>query len=392
MTPHPRRHQRLPAAAGRHPDLRRGAAGPPPAGLGGRARLATPRVGGATTPALPYPGGPAAHAACCCRPGPPPGPPPTSRAGTAATAPSSAPPRRSGCSPRRCATAGVAAPGRRHARPRDRLGGAARVAGSCCSASPATSTCSPTSASTRAAGSSRRSARRTRLAQLSPGVDVDRFTPDADGAAVRRRYGLGDGAGRRLRVPAGRPQGPGRAGGRLAAGARPPSRRAAAPRRRRPGRGVAAPRGRRGWAGAAPSSSPGRWRPTQLPAHYAAGDVFAMPCRTRRAGLDVEGLGIVFLEAAACGLPGRRRHLGRRAGGGAGRRHRPRRRPAVARRRRRRDRGPAGRPGPRPRDGRGRPGLGGAALVVDDDRRDVRRAAREHGPAAARRGSVRQRV
>jgi len=41
----------------------------------------------------------------------------------------------------------------------------------------------------------------------------------------------------------------------------------------------------------------------ELPAHYAAGDVFAMPCRTRRAGMDVEGLGIVFLEASACGLP-----------------------------------------------------------------------------------------
>jgi phosphatidylinositol alpha-1,6-mannosyltransferase len=41
----------------------------------------------------------------------------------------------------------------------------------------------------------------------------------------------------------------------------------------------------------------------QLPAYYGAGDVFAMPCRTRLGGLDVEGLGIVFLEAAACGLP-----------------------------------------------------------------------------------------
>ena len=40
-----------------------------------------------------------------------------------------------------------------------------------------------------------------------------------------------------------------------------------------------------------------------LPAYYGAGDVFAMPCRTRLGGLDVEGLGIVFLEAAACGLP-----------------------------------------------------------------------------------------
>lgn len=38
-----------------------------------------------------------------------------------------------------------------------------------------------------------------------------------------------------------------------------------------------------------------------LPAHHALGDVFAMPCRTRGAGLDVEGLGIVFLEAAAAG-------------------------------------------------------------------------------------------
>jgi phosphatidylinositol alpha-1,6-mannosyltransferase len=38
-------------------------------------------------------------------------------------------------------------------------------------------------------------------------------------------------------------------------------------------------------------------------AHYAAGDVFALPCRTRGGGLDVEGLGIVFLEAAATGLP-----------------------------------------------------------------------------------------
>ncbi|HEY4855012.1 MAG TPA: glycosyltransferase family 4 protein, partial [Streptosporangiaceae bacterium] len=41
----------------------------------------------------------------------------------------------------------------------------------------------------------------------------------------------------------------------------------------------------------------------ELPAYYDAGDVFAMPCRTRRGGLDVEGLGIVYLEASAAGLP-----------------------------------------------------------------------------------------
>ncbi|HEX3705607.1 MAG TPA: glycosyltransferase family 4 protein [Mycobacteriales bacterium] len=41
----------------------------------------------------------------------------------------------------------------------------------------------------------------------------------------------------------------------------------------------------------------------QLASWYRAGDVFAMPCRERLNGLDVEGLGMVFLEAAACGLP-----------------------------------------------------------------------------------------
>jgi phosphatidylinositol alpha-1,6-mannosyltransferase len=41
----------------------------------------------------------------------------------------------------------------------------------------------------------------------------------------------------------------------------------------------------------------------ELPAHFVAGDVFAMPCRTHGRGLDVEGLGIVYLEASASGLP-----------------------------------------------------------------------------------------
>jgi phosphatidylinositol alpha-1,6-mannosyltransferase len=42
---------------------------------------------------------------------------------------------------------------------------------------------------------------------------------------------------------------------------------------------------------------------SELPGYYDAADVFAMPCRTRRAGLDVEGLGLVYLEASATGLP-----------------------------------------------------------------------------------------
>ncbi len=40
-----------------------------------------------------------------------------------------------------------------------------------------------------------------------------------------------------------------------------------------------------------------------LPAYYAAGDVFAMPCRERRFGLEVEAFGIVFIQAQAVGVP-----------------------------------------------------------------------------------------
>ncbi|MEQ3552222.1 glycosyltransferase family 4 protein [Pseudonocardia nematodicida] len=47
----------------------------------------------------------------------------------------------------------------------------------------------------------------------------------------------------------------------------------------------------------------GRVAAAELAAHHAAGDVFALPCRTHLGGLDVEGLGIALLEAAACGLP-----------------------------------------------------------------------------------------
>lgn len=41
----------------------------------------------------------------------------------------------------------------------------------------------------------------------------------------------------------------------------------------------------------------------ELPGRYQEMDIFAMPCRNRWLGLEQEGLGIVFLEAAACGLP-----------------------------------------------------------------------------------------
>jgi phosphatidyl-myo-inositol dimannoside synthase len=144
--------------------------------------------------------------------------------------------------------------------------------------------------------------RRTRLAQLSPGVDVKRFTPEADGVGVRRRYGLGEApvvvCVSRLVARKGQDV--------LVAGwhrvlARHPDARlllvGGGPAEASLRRAVAA----RGLTGSVVLTGP--ISPADLPGHYAAGDVFAMPCRTRRGGLDVEGLGMVFLEAAACGRP-----------------------------------------------------------------------------------------
>ncbi|MEX0825425.1 MAG: glycosyltransferase family 4 protein [Acidimicrobiia bacterium] len=42
---------------------------------------------------------------------------------------------------------------------------------------------------------------------------------------------------------------------------------------------------------------------SRLPSLYREMSVFAMPCRSRWLGLEVEGLGVVYLEAAATGLP-----------------------------------------------------------------------------------------
>ena len=47
----------------------------------------------------------------------------------------------------------------------------------------------------------------------------------------------------------------------------------------------------------------GRVKYEELPAHFLLGDVFVMPSRSRLFGLEVEGLGIVYLEASASGLP-----------------------------------------------------------------------------------------
>ncbi|HWC69592.1 MAG TPA: glycosyltransferase family 4 protein [Actinomycetota bacterium] len=62
----------------------------------------------------------------------------------------------------------------------------------------------------------------------------------------------------------------------------------------------------RGLAADAPDGSvvfTGQVSEADLPRYYALGDVFAMPCRTRLAGMEVEGWGNVFIEAAACAKP-----------------------------------------------------------------------------------------
>ena len=47
----------------------------------------------------------------------------------------------------------------------------------------------------------------------------------------------------------------------------------------------------------------GRVSHHDLPDYICLGEIFAMPVRSRFSGLEVEGLGIVYREASACGLP-----------------------------------------------------------------------------------------
>ena len=142
----------------------------------------------------------------------------------------------------------------------------------------------------------------TDLQRLAPGVDVDAFHPGVDGTAVRAKWGLSDrpviACVSRL-VP--------RKGQDMLIKALP------AIRRRVPGAalliGSGGPdRGRlerlareQGVESDVVFTGSVPW--AELPVLFAAGDVYAMPCRTRAGGLDVEGLGIVYLEASATGLP-----------------------------------------------------------------------------------------
>ncbi|MFL1445491.1 glycosyltransferase family 4 protein, partial [Nocardiopsis protaetiae] len=138
-----------------------------------------------------------------------------------------------------------------------------------------------------------------RMRRVAPGVDTARFRPGAGGGEVRKRHGLGErpvvvcvsrlvprkGQDTLLRawprVLADVPD-----AALLIVGDGPDRKRL---------RAAAAGLSSVVFTGPVPAEA--------LPAHYDAGDVFAMPCRTRRGGLDVEGLGIVYLEASATGLP-----------------------------------------------------------------------------------------
>ncbi|SIO86335.1 glycosyltransferase family 4 protein [Nocardiopsis sp. JB363] len=137
------------------------------------------------------------------------------------------------------------------------------------------------------------------MRRLAPGVDTDRFRPDAGGARVRERLGLGE---RPVVVCVSRMvprKGQDtliRAWPRVLADV-PDAVLLLV------GDGPYASRLRSVAAGLDSVRFTGPVRAEDLPAHYDAGDVFAMPCRTRRAGLDVEGLGMVYLEASATGLP-----------------------------------------------------------------------------------------
>jgi phosphatidyl-myo-inositol dimannoside synthase len=141
-----------------------------------------------------------------------------------------------------------------------------------------------------------------RMARLTPGVDTGTFRPGAGGAAIRERLGLGGrpvvacvsrlvprkGQDTLIQAwPAVRAAVPGAV--LLLVGGGPYAGRL---RRLAGERGV-------GGSVILTGSVPG----ADLPGYFDAADVFTMPCRTRMHGLDVEGLGMVYLEASATGLP-----------------------------------------------------------------------------------------
>ncbi|HET6713899.1 MAG TPA: glycosyltransferase family 4 protein [Actinomycetota bacterium] len=144
-------------------------------------------------------------------------------------------------------------------------------------------------------------ARRVPVSVLYPGADVETFRPDLPVTDLRERHGLGD---RPVVVCV----------SRLVArkGQDVLIRGMAEIGRRAPGATLVIVGGGpyedrlRALAADAPEGSvvfTGQVTEGDLPRYYALGDVFAMPCRTRLAGMEVEGWGNVFIEAAACAKP-----------------------------------------------------------------------------------------
>jgi phosphatidyl-myo-inositol dimannoside synthase len=136
---------------------------------------------------------------------------------------------------------------------------------------------------------------------LYPGADLHAFHPDLPTADLRERLGVGDRplvvcvsrlVARKgqdvliLGIPRIRRQVPDATLVIVGGGPYEPELRSLA---------AAAPEGSVVFAGQVPEED--------LPRFYAMGDVFAMPCRSRLAGMEVEGWGNVFIEASACARP-----------------------------------------------------------------------------------------
>jgi phosphatidyl-myo-inositol dimannoside synthase len=142
-----------------------------------------------------------------------------------------------------------------------------------------------------------------RVERIPPGVDIDRFHPRVDGRTLRSRWGVPPdvplvGCVSRLVPRKGQDQ--------LLAVWPEVRRRHPTAHLALVGEGPSGEKLARTAAALGPDAGvvlPGRVAWDELPAAHAAADVFAMPCRTRHLGTDVEGLGIVYLEAQAVARP-----------------------------------------------------------------------------------------
>ena len=139
------------------------------------------------------------------------------------------------------------------------------------------------------------------MVKIAPGIDTDHFLPRADAAALRNELGL---ANKKVIVSVGRLVH--RKGQDILIEALPEIRKSE-------------PSAHILFVGEGPYKNYlqkraeqlqitdhitfiGRINYSDLPRYICVGDIFAMPSRSRLAGLEVEGLGIVYLEASSCGL------------------------------------------------------------------------------------------